>query len=365
MVPSVLGPQYLTDLFFLHQRGRAFTIFHLALNMGASAGPTFSGFIAANHYWPVEYWWSVAVITFTLVLILLFLEDTTYDRSEGALNRPRQENWAQGRVQTFLFGQKTPSALGFSETVLSAIKPFKLAIAPVILLIAGFDTISFGFYIALNALSPVWLQKPVRVGGYGFTITENAAFTFVHWIGFLIGLAYGHFFSDRIPLWLVAYNKGKWKPEYRLYALIPTSLILQPIGLGLVGAALQYHLHWIVFAIGQVLVTIGCLVSIPITVNYICECFRTHTSEAVIPVNSMRLYLGLSINFYSTSWVADVSIGWFYGMMAFFSAFSFIFIVILMVWGHTIRKWTPFGMGSSEEDMDLLGKNNLLEHKEA
>lgn len=45
-----------------------------------------------------------------------------------------------------------------------------------LLIIAGFDSISFGFYVALNALTPVWLQLPVKAGGiYGFTVTQNAA----------------------------------------------------------------------------------------------------------------------------------------------------------------------------------------------
>ena len=45
-----------------------------------------------------------------------------------------------------------------------------------LLIIAGFDTISFGFYVALNALTPVWLQLPVKAGGiYGFDVTQNAA----------------------------------------------------------------------------------------------------------------------------------------------------------------------------------------------
>jgi hypothetical protein len=53
--------------------------------------------------------------------------------------------------------------------------PFKIAIAPVILMIAGFDMISFAFYVALNALTPVWLQKPIKAGGYGFTVYQNSA----------------------------------------------------------------------------------------------------------------------------------------------------------------------------------------------
>lgn len=45
-----------------------------------------------------------------------------------------------------------------------------------LLIIAGFDTISFGFYVALNALTPVWLQLPVKADGiYGFDVTQNAA----------------------------------------------------------------------------------------------------------------------------------------------------------------------------------------------
>lgn len=46
---------------------------------------------------------------------------------------------------------------------------------PILLLVAGFDAISFGFWVALNALMPVWLQKPVKAGGFGFSILDNAA----------------------------------------------------------------------------------------------------------------------------------------------------------------------------------------------
>lgn len=47
------------------------------------------------------------------------------------------------------------------------------------LIIAGFDSISFGFYVALNSLTPVWLQLPKKLGGiYGFTVSQNAACKF-------------------------------------------------------------------------------------------------------------------------------------------------------------------------------------------
>jgi hypothetical protein len=79
----------------------------------------------------------------------------------------------------------------------------------------------------------------------------------------------------------------------------------------------------------------------------------------VIPLNSMRLLMGLAINFYINPWIAAVNIGWVYGMMAFFTVFSFFFLVVLMWKGHTIRQWTPFGYGSSEEGAHVLEEKHL------
>jgi MFS family permease len=117
MVVSVLGPRYLVDLFFLHQRGRAFTILHLALNFGASAGPTFSGFIAANQSWTLEYWWSVGLLGFTAILVLLFLEETGFVRTEGATNVTPPESFLLNRMYTFFPGNKIVKPTTLAETV--------------------------------------------------------------------------------------------------------------------------------------------------------------------------------------------------------------------------------------------------------
>lgn len=126
---------------------------------------------------------------------------------------------------------------------------------------------------------------------------------------------------------------------------------------GLVGVSMQYKLHWAVMAVAQLFVTIGSLVSIPITVNYICECFRTHTTEATLVLNSMRLLLGLSINFYIQDWIQSVGIGWVYGMMAMFTVFAFFCLVVVIVYGHKIRELSPFHTSISEEGQTVLPSN--------
>ncbi|KAK5656665.1 hypothetical protein OQA88_4645 [Cercophora sp. LCS_1] len=299
----VLGPRYLVDMFFLHQRGHAFTILYLALNFGASAGPTFAGFIATHDtYWPVEYWWTVALTGVAIIAVFLFLEETSFDRVM-LWSDEKPQSRTRNRVDTLFPGTK---------------------VAP----------------------KTTWKQMhPLNTGGvYGWDMTENAAFSFVHWIGFLVGFIYGHFVSDRIPMWLVRRSKeGVWRPEDRLHALWPTNFVLMPLELGLA-----------VMAAGQLFVAVGSFVSIPITVNYICECFRTHTVEAALVLNSMRLFLGLSINFYVAPWITAVGVGWVYGMMAFFSVLAYLFLVLLIAWGHRIRRWMPWGTSQSEDGLHVL-----------
>jgi hypothetical protein len=52
--------------------------------------------------------------------------------------------------------------------------PFVVAATPVTIVLCLFKLISFGFYVAMNAVTPIWLQKPKKIGGYGFTSQQNA-----------------------------------------------------------------------------------------------------------------------------------------------------------------------------------------------
>jgi hypothetical protein len=173
-----------------------------------------------------------------------------------------------------------------------------------------FTLISFGFYIAMNALTPVFLQKPVKTGGYGFDTYQNAlcmsqslpkpipqsnknlTVSFVHWIGIGFALVYGHFISDRLPLAICARNGGIWKPEYRLHALWIPAMIFNPIGLGLVGYSLAYHKSWVVLAVAEVFVTFGSLSLIPITVNYICmfQKLCVSSKRVILIINCRRMF---------------------------------------------------------------------------
>lgn len=61
---------------------------------------------------------------------------------------------------------------------------------------------------------------------------------------------YGYLANDRIPLYICKHRgRGIWQPVYRLHTLWLPGLFGIPLALGLFGASLQYHLHYLVLAL--------------------------------------------------------------------------------------------------------------------
>ena len=67
-IPPILATGFIMDLYFLHQRGKAFTVLEVSLIGGATAAPVFGGFIADTKPWPDVFWWLVALIAVSIPL---------------------------------------------------------------------------------------------------------------------------------------------------------------------------------------------------------------------------------------------------------------------------------------------------------
>ncbi|CAI7621323.1 unnamed protein product [Penicillium manginii] len=143
------------------------------------------------------------------------------------------------------------------------------------------------------------VETSISEEGYGFNSNQTAAFTISQWIGLFIAEIYEHFVGDdSIPLSLCRRNKNIWKQEYRLYRTAAPAMIL-PICLGLFASSLQYHLHWVVLALGSVLIFAAGISMVPIIMNYLCECFPAHASETSAIMSVHRLGVGLSTTFFA------------------------------------------------------------------
>ena len=67
-IPVVLAAGYIMDLYFLHQRGKAFTVLEVSFLAGVLVMPGIGGFIANSHPWMDDFWFLVAINGLSVIL---------------------------------------------------------------------------------------------------------------------------------------------------------------------------------------------------------------------------------------------------------------------------------------------------------
>lgn len=248
--PSALGGGIILDIFFLHQRGKAFAFYQDFVIFGASFGATLCGFIIHTAPWPTVFRWTIGAHGLTAVLVFLFLEDTTYPRDGSTRTKETPHSWLSNRCATSFPGHRV--VYRNADAYHGPFDSIIIGLQPVTIMSGLFLLIAFGWAVATTTLLPVFLEAPVNpagpgeVAGYGFTPLRVSYFSFAAWAAFVLAALYGTAFNDRLPLWMCRRNAGIWRPEHRLWPVLIPPLLLIPSMLGLYGAALQYQLHYIV-----------------------------------------------------------------------------------------------------------------------
>ena len=93
------------DIFFLHQRGRAFACYELSLLFGVICGPTIGGFVVQNNAWPVAFWWTLAPLGIAAVLLFFFGQETRFARVGSSKLYPLPPSpFFRNRIATLLPG---------------------------------------------------------------------------------------------------------------------------------------------------------------------------------------------------------------------------------------------------------------------
>ena len=177
-------------------------------------------------------------------------------------------------------------------------------------------------------------------------------------MGIIVAQAVGWSIGDTIPLWASRhFGHGVWRPEYRLWNIVLPGLV-SPIGLGIFGAALQYHLHFMVLALGLFLVIFAATISVPICINYATECFLTSASEVAVAMNMYRLGFSIALGFFIFPWESAVGVGWVFGMAAFFEILVSGLVAVLIWRGETVRRMWSRGLMATEDGERVVSAND-------
>ena len=377
-VPASLGPRILLDLFFIHERGRAFSVFTLSYLLGTLVVPTVGCFVASQTDWPIMFWWTIPFLGSALILTVVFIEETGFER-EGQTKYPRQpKSFVANRIATFLPGNRVVPPCTLAETV-SITLPIRnvmrlltirqvdifincliLMVTPVSLAIGLYGLIAYGTALMQATMQATFLLEPVKTGGYGFELIQlaegeyqrfrtivfympcspdkSALVSISGWIGILGAFIYTQLVSDRVPMWICRKHGGIWKNEYRLQCMWFPGLIVLPIGLGLFGVSVKNHWNPAMLALSYFMTMFGANAATSIISNYLSESFPQFPAECGIFLSAYRLVLGLASGFFIQPWAKEVGIAWTFGTAAFLSLFAFLFIILLLWKGSAIRQ---------------------------
>ncbi|KAH8696029.1 synaptic vesicle transporter [Talaromyces proteolyticus] len=278
-IPAIIGSGYIIDMFYLHQRGKAFTVFKVLIIFAVVGGGTLGGFVAQTQPWNYVFWWTLGPVGAAIVLVFRFVEDTTFSRDPEVSSRaPLPKSWVANRIATYLPGIRTRPAGKGAEFVRQAFTPLQITFAPITLLMGTYIFIALGLPIMQASKLTTYVQPPVAAGGYGFSSLQMAFFTMTAWVGIICARVYGYLFNDKAPLWLARRRGGTWHTEYRLANTILSSILL-PLG-------------W------------------DLCYNYVVECFLHNPVETPVSLNACRVTFGLISVFIVTQWQSVVGVGW-------------------------------------------------------
>ncbi|PYH36232.1 polyamine transporter [Aspergillus neoniger CBS 115656] len=319
-VPLVLGSEFVLRTYFRHQRG---------------------AYVDARASWPISFWYTVPMNGVLALLILVFIEETAFAGGEQVRQSFTQEKW-----NMYIRGRAVPPQLraSWKNMVSILLDIFLVSFSPVSIIVGFVMMVDFGFASMAIILGVTFVEAPRDEGGYAMSKISMASFTLTQAIGTALAELYGHFISDRLPLNLF-HRKSKsqdiepteWRPEYRLHCLwVP--VIMLPIGLGLFGASLEYHYHWVLLALGFLLLTFGAISLLPVAMTYLCECFPNHVSEVSAGMGVWRLILGVLSAVFIAPWNDRVGPGWVFGSAGLITLPAFGGVIVLMVFGKKVRQ---------------------------
>jgi hypothetical protein len=185
------------------------------------------------------------------------------------------------------------------------------------------------------AISPLHLSSVASAGTSllivipkPFVLTPNALSLFIS--GFL---------NDRIFIHLSRNNSGFAEPEFRLWILLPISL-LQATGLLLYGLGLAHSMPWIVPAVGMGFNGFCIVSSISVIVSYVIDCYKDIAEEAITSVLLIRALFSTGFTFAIQPWITHSGLENTFIAMAMIAFTGLFSAAVFIRWGKSFRRMT-------------------------
>ncbi|ESK90816.1 mfs transporter [Moniliophthora roreri MCA 2997] len=335
--PQVTGLYVVADLYPFHLQARKLNVWTMGFILSPFLSPFLCGFLVARANWRWSYGLGSIYGAVVCTMIILFMEETMYDRHIKPIPEPGAEGGLRYRLETLvgITGIKMAKyRTSWKEAIWS---PFYIVWRPHLLGILVFEAMVFGFSIGINVTNAVFLGSPppqgfgwsqfAIAGGYGTPI-----------VAVLIGEFIGRYNNDFIMNTSIRRNKGIFIPESRLWACY-LAMPLYICGFVTLGASIQQRLTTGALIMGWGIAELAVMINTVAVYAYCNDCFPKQRGEISALINLARTLGGFSVAYFQVPWAEKNGALQTFGVeAAIVIGLFFLIVPALQIFGGRLRQ---------------------------
>ncbi|ETN45189.1 uncharacterized protein HMPREF1541_10066 [Cyphellophora europaea CBS 101466] len=321
------GLMFIYDMFYFHERARKINIWAAFIILSPYFGPLFAAFIISTQKWQVPFWVYVAETALCLVLTILFVEETYYDRRLPIDSQPANGS----RISRLLGVSQFKSRHLRNSFGQAMLRPVKVLLKPTVFLSSFYYLLTFAWVVGINTtlaifLTPLYNFKALQIGYFYFTPIVAA----------LLGEIIGHWLHDQIANQYIKSHAGHFEPEVRLRAIyVSTPFMLA--GLVGLGFALEEAFHYMITSLFWGLYVFGIMITTVALNAYNLDSYPEASGEVSAWINMARTTGGFIISYFQVTWANAQGTKVSFGIQAAICAGAFLIIVALQFVGKSLR----------------------------
>ncbi|KAI9023811.1 major facilitator superfamily domain-containing protein [Phycomyces nitens] len=345
---QAVGAGVIADIYPLEQRGAAFGKFFLALFIGPLLGPIIGGFLTmSDASWKATFWFTFAYGVFIVIFCFIFMDETYRDNEKFDLELPMQtprENDTLSTTGTVLSENQPPKSAEIVESVpakpktINPIAPLFLLRHPFVFLPSFSGAVAFGGMFAVETMIPI-----VYTENYGFPAWKTGLSYLGAGVGNVLGTVMSSYISDRAVLRAREKRGGREVVEDRLTPnLWISGFFFMPFGLLLFGWMAERKFSVWACIIGFGCQSFGMNQIMSATAAYLVDAVPGQGASASAAANMMRMCMACVLTLVVSPLMDSIGTGWTTVFLAGLSWFAMVILVIVVIFGERLRKWSGF-----------------------
>ena len=278
--------------------------------------------------WQDAFWLCVALTGFCLVLVVVFMDETYYDRRLPKESQPQRKS----RIMR-LIGVEQFRTRHMRNTFPQAImRSIRVVMKPTVFASIIYYLLIFSWSVGINTTVSIFL-----VPLYNFGYKQLGLFYFTPVVGVSLGEISGHWLHDILAKMYIKRHHGHFEPEVRLRALY-VSTPFMVTGLVVLGFSLERDWHYMCASVGWGFYVFGIMVTTVAVNAYNLDCYPEGSGEVAAWVNFMRTTGGFIISYFQVKWAAASGTIVSFGVQAAICAAAFGIVLFLQLYGKRLRE---------------------------